>query len=154
MLNSNQQLQGAGAMLSPSGSSPSRSLLLVDDESTLRTALRRYFMRRDWRVTEAEDGEHAREILLDGGVNREHFGAVLTDMRMPRLSGMELHAMVEQADASLARRFIFSSGDTGDEAAMAFIERTGCPVIPKPFELAALLALVERVAGAPTAPDR
>ena len=154
MLSSNQQLQGASTTLSSSGTSASRSLLLVDDEATLRTALRRFFMRRGWKVTEAEDGEHARGMILDGGVNREHFDVVLTDMRMPRLSGIELHVLVEQADAALARRFIFSSGDTGDDQAIAFIERSGCPVIPKPFELAALLALVERVADASSTPDR
>lgn len=108
-------------------------------------------MRRGWQVSEAEDGEHARALLLDGGGDACRFDAVLTDIRMPRLSGMQLHTLVARADAAMARRFIFSSGDTGDEESVEFLARSGCPVIPKPFDLAALLSLVERVAMIPAA---
>ncbi len=122
--------------------------MLVDDEATLRSALRRFFVRRGWQVAEAEDGEHARVLLLDHQRDGIRFDAVLTDMRMPRLSGIELHGLVANADAQLARRFIFSSGDTGDDDAVEFLARCGCPMIEKPFDLASLLALVERVAAA------
>ena len=102
---------------------PVRSLLLVEDESTLRSALRRFFLRRGWKVTEAEDGEHARELLRNATANGDHFDAVLTDVRMPRLSGMDLHALVAEADTALASRFIFSSGDTADDETAGFIGR-------------------------------
>lgn len=122
------------------------SLLLVDDEPTLRSALRRYFIRRGWHVAEAQDGEAARALLLDGDSVGGHFDAILTDMRMPRLSGMELHDLVARVDTTVANRFIFSSGDADDCDAVAFIARTGCPMLEKPFELTALLAMVEQVA--------
>ena len=73
-------------------------------------------------------------------------------IRMPRLSGMALHDAVSHVNAALGRRFIFSSGDTGDEEAVEFLARTGCPVVPKPFELAMLLSLVERVAATQESP--
>ncbi len=95
---------------------------------------------------EAEDGESARAMLLDGDVIGGGFDAVISDLRMPRMNGMELHALVAGADAQLARRFIFSSGDTGDEEAVAFLDRTRCPAVSKPFELGLLLSMVERVA--------
>jgi DNA-binding NtrC family response regulator len=132
---------------------PMRSILIVDDEETLRSALRRFFMRRGWRVVEAEDGARACAMLLDGDVPGGGFDAVISDLRMPRMNGMELHAMVAGADARLARRFIFSSGDTGDDEAAAFLERTRCPAVSKPFELGLLLTMVERIAaddGSPT----
>ncbi|MDZ7631424.1 MAG: response regulator [Gemmatimonadaceae bacterium] len=147
MISSKQQLQGAHAAVGGVVNGPSRSLLLVDDEATLRSALRRFFMRRGWQVCEAEDGEQARTLLLDGDVIGGRFDAVLTDMRMPRLSGIELHALIAEVCPVLASRFVFSSGDTGDEDALAFIARTGCPVIPKPFELGELLSVVERVSA-------
>ncbi len=124
-------------------------MLLVDDEATLRSALRRFFARRGWQVAEAEDGEHARALLLDHQGDGARFDAVLTDLRMPRLSGIQLHELVSQTDAAMARRFIFSSGDTGDAEAIEFLARSGCPMISKPFELSALLSLVERVAAGP-----
>jgi DNA-binding NtrC family response regulator len=137
----------APAAVSTSASVPLRSILIVDDESTLRSALRRFFMRRGWRVVEAEDGECARAMLLDGDVPGGGFDAVFSDLRMPRMNGMELYATVASADAALARRFIFSSGDTGDDEATAFLERTRCPAVSKPFELGLLLSMVERVAA-------
>jgi DNA-binding NtrC family response regulator len=130
----------------------SRCVLLVDDEITVRSALRRYFIRRGWRVCEAEDGEQARALLLDGAVIGGGFDAVITDMRMPRLSGVALHDLVSRTCATLGRRFVFSSGDMGDDAAIAYLSGTHCPVMMKPFELAALLAAVERVANASTVP--
>ncbi len=123
-----------------------RSLLLVDDEPTLRSALRRFFVRRGWQVAEAVDGEDARAMLLDGDIIGGGFDAVLTDLRMPRLSGSALHDIVAAADPAIGARFVFSSGDTFDDEAAAFIARTDRPVIPKPFELSELLALVERAA--------
>jgi DNA-binding response OmpR family regulator len=122
-------------------------LLLVDDEPSLRSALRRYFMRRGWRVVEAEDGERARAMLLDGDTLGGGFDAVITDMRMPRLTGMALHEEVCRIDARIGARFIFSSGDSGDDDALEYLARSGCPVIPKPFELTVLLAVAERVAA-------
>ncbi len=151
MISTNQYTPG----VSPSTGAPltaaNRSLLLVDDEPTLRSALRRYFTRRGWRVFEAEDGEQARAMLLDGELAGGGFDAIITDIRMPRLSGMALHDIVAQTDPGVSRRFIFSSGDTGDDEAIEFLARTDCPVISKPFELALLLAIVERIAarGAP-----
>jgi len=146
MISSNQPLTSHAPALATSAQVPTRSILIVDDEPTLRSALRRFFTRRGWRVVEAEDGECARALLLDCEVIGGGFDAVMTDMRMPRLNGMELHALVTGTDAQLARRFVFSSGDTGDEEAVAFLERSRCPSISKPFELSLLLSLVERVA--------
>lgn len=130
----------------------SRCVLLVDDEASLRSALRRYFVRRGWRVMEAQDGEEARAMLLDGDEIGGGFDAVISDMRMPRLTGMALHDLVSRIDAAVGRRFIFSSGDTGDDEAVAFLARTHCPVMSKPFELASLLAAVERIAADCTRP--
>jgi DNA-binding response OmpR family regulator len=153
MLSSNQQRSSATGTTIHAVSTPrTRVVLLVDDEGTLRSALRRFFMRRGWQVVEAEDGEDARALLLGPNAACGHVDAILTDLRMPRLSGIELHTLVAQADARLAGRFIFSSGDTGDAEAVEFITRTGCPVISKPFELAALLAAVERIADRESVP--
>jgi len=152
MTSSNQSLDGSTpAPPAPPAQPPAppRTILVVDDESTLRSALRRFFMRRGWRVVEAEDGEYARAMLLDGPAIGGGFDAVLSDIRMPRLSGVELHALVADVDASVARRFIFSSGDTGDDEAVAFLERTHCPVIAKPFELGLLLSMAEQAAAPP-----
>lgn len=147
MLSSNQVQSVVAVPQELPIAAPTRVILVVDDEPTLRSALRRFFTRRGWTVYEAEDGEQARAMLLDGAVRGGGIHAVLTDLRMPRLNGMELHALVEAMAPDVARRFIFSSGDTGDDEAVAYLDRTQCPVVAKPFELGLLLATVERVAA-------
>ena len=42
---------------------PSRSVLLVDDEALVRTAMHRFLARRGWTVSEAVDGDSARTLL-------------------------------------------------------------------------------------------
>lgn len=148
MIGSNEHMMGTTTSASPSGPTPTRSVLIVDDEATIRSALRRFFTRRGWHVGEAADGEHARQLLLEGETLGGGFHAVITDMRMPRLTGMALHEAVARTDAALAGRFIFASGDTGDEEAVAFLTRTQCAVIPKPFDLSLLLSMTERIAAA------
>lgn len=146
MISPNPRLPGSSPSAATMHDASTRSVLLVDDESTLRSALRRFFNRRGWHVCEAEDGEQARAMLLDTAVIGGGFDVVITDLRMPRLSGMALHELITRVAPGVSRRFIFSSGDTSDDEAAAYLARAHCPVVQKPFELASLLALVERTA--------
>lgn len=61
------------------------TLLIVDDDAFLRRALGRVLRRAKWNVVEAEDGLEALERLAEGAV-----ALMVTDMRMPRMNGMEL----------------------------------------------------------------
>jgi DNA-binding NtrC family response regulator len=119
-----------------------RRLLLVDDEDAIRSALRRLFARRGWIVHEAADGERALECLL-GGEDPVPYDAVISDMRMPRLTGEQVHDALQAARPQLLARCIFSTGDVSAPEAASFLERTRCRVLEKPFELAQLVALVE-----------
>src|SRR5688572_12045460 len=61
------------------------TVLLVDDEPAVRSALRRFFARRGWSVVEAADGESACGVLEPSSGNA--FELVICDLNMPRLSG-------------------------------------------------------------------
>jgi len=74
---------------------PSRSVLLVDDEALVRTAMHRFLARRGWTVSEAVDGECAR-ALLDPIAGIE-FDLVICDLQMPRLSGREFYGWLARA---------------------------------------------------------
>jgi len=125
-----------------------RRALLVDDEPVIRFALRRFFQRQGWAVDEAEDGRAALALLLDGDGPTDPYDVVITDLRMPGLSGIELHARLERERPELLRKLILSTGDAVSPEAAAFLRRAACPVLSKPFELAELRAMVERVADA------
>jgi two-component system response regulator PilR (NtrC family) len=60
-------------------------VLIVDDEQSMREWMRILFQRDGFEVLVAEDGFAARELIA-----REYVDVVLTDIRMPRVDGIEL----------------------------------------------------------------
>ncbi len=63
---------------------PSRSVLVADDDPGIRESLREFLDREGWETHLAEDGRQAIEILRVRVVR-----VALVDMRMPALSGIE-----------------------------------------------------------------
>jgi hypothetical protein len=59
------------------------------------------------------------------------------------MSGAELHDHLLTRKPELLRRFIFVAGDVTSPEIASFVQRTSCPVILKPFELAVLADLIE-----------
>ncbi len=128
-----------------------KRVLIVDDELTIRTAMRRFFIRLGWSVTEASNGEVALSLLNDDASRdgNPKFDIILSDLRMPVLTGIEMYYRLQREQPSLLRRLIFSTGDLVSDDAAAFVRSTGCVVLQKPFELAALRTKVEQLlAGA------
>jgi two-component system cell cycle sensor histidine kinase/response regulator CckA len=118
------------------------SVLVIDDESTIRAALRRFFKRRDWIFDEAEDGARGLEKLLAPGAD---YTAIISDLRMPGMSGMALHDQLAQRRPELLDRLIFSTGDVASKEAAEFVQRTRCVILEKPFELSKLGETLERI---------
>ena len=136
----------------PGADVPLPRALLVDDEPVIRQALRRFFTRSGWAVDEAEDGTEAlRHLLGDPAAGRVagDYAVIISDLRMPGVSGIELHARLAAERPDLLRRLILSTGDSVSVEAADFLRRAHCPVLNKPFELAELREMVARVRGAP-----
>jgi CheY-like chemotaxis protein len=119
-------------------------VLVVDDEEPIRTALQRYFQRHGWAVEEAGDGAEGLEKLLGNG---RVYDVILTDLKMPHVSGIELHDRLARERPDLFRRLIVMTGDVASPEAADLLARTDRPVIEKPFELAELARVIGRVAG-------
>ena len=119
--------------------------LLVDDEPVIRQALRRFFVRLGWDVDEAEDGTEALRHLLGDGATAREYAVIISDLRMPGISGIELHARLAAARPELLDRLILSTGDSVSSEAADFLRHSSCPVLNKPFELAELRAMLARV---------
>jgi two-component system nitrogen regulation response regulator NtrX len=71
-------------------------VLVVDDESDIRSSLRMILEYEGYELAEASSGEEAL-TKLDG----EHPDVVLCDIKMPRMDGMEVLARVKQSDPAL-----------------------------------------------------
>ena len=134
----------------PTGDLPSVTrprVLVVDDESTIRFALRRFFTRLGWEVEEAGDGDRALEMIIEDRSQRAlpPYSLVVSDLRMPGLSGIELHDRIEKEYPDVLRRLVFSTGDLVSEEAADFARDTSCEIIEKPFEFSKLRATVDRI---------
>lgn len=121
-----------------------RRALVVDDEPTIRTALARYLRRLGWEADEAEDGSAALEKLVRSAPGG--YQVVVSDLRMPHYSGVELHDWLAEHRPDLFACLILTTGDLASPAVRDFIARTPRPLIEKPFELAVLGRLIEAVA--------
>ena len=131
---------GAGAAIRPS------TVLIIDDEPSVRMAIRRWFERQGWTVDEAVDGVQGLALLLSAP-SEETYGLVLCDLRMPGMSGIELHERLAEQRPGMLTRIIYATGDTASPETAAFLARVDRPVLEKPFELAQLAAVVEATAG-------
>ena len=106
-------------------------VLLVDDEETVRRVTGRLLEKLGYSVRTAENGEVALAILEEG----QRFDRVLTDVVMPRLTGIE---MVEKIRTFLPdQKVLFTSGYTTRQYGRAPGEPPK-PFMPKPFSMADL----------------
>jgi two-component system, NtrC family, sensor kinase len=118
-------------------------VLVVDDEPLVASAARR-LLARAHEVQVAHCG-HTALAMVDQG----SFDAVLCDIMMPHMTGLELHARLTATHPQLAGRMVFLTGGVFDGPAEQFLRDHARWCMGKPFDPGALLALVaERIASA------
>jgi two-component system NtrC family sensor kinase len=108
-------------------------ILLVDDDPHILLYMRATLTAWGHHVEEATDGQEAFTRALDAP-----YDLIITDVRMPNLGGRELYERLRRDAPQVAARVVFSTGDTVRDDTVTFLERTGRPVLRKPFELAEL----------------
>jgi two-component system NtrC family sensor kinase len=106
-------------------------ILVVDDEASVRVALQRYLASRGHEVETTASGQDALARL-----RAATYDAVIVDMRMPDLSGEQLFERLRGDDPAHAERVIFTTGDLVSEQMRRFLDGSGRPCVPKPFEFA------------------
>lgn len=114
-----------------------KQILVVDDEPNLRRVLSALLVRDDYDVETAEDGAQALEIL-----NEHHIDMVITDLRMPKVDGMELLRRTLAMDPEMPVVIITAHG-TVDNAVEAL--KTGAfDYITKPFDQTEVRTIVKK----------
>lgn len=93
-------------------SAPAWTLLAVDDEPNILAALRRLFRPTGWRVLTADHAQEALELLA-----AEPVDAVLSDMRMPGMNGVQLLERVSVGWPGTARLLLTGEADLGSTIA-------------------------------------
>lgn len=120
------------------------TVMVVDDEPAVRLSLAYPLKRRGWEVELVEDGLRAWEVLCTPEA-LERYDAIICDLRMPRLSGQQLHERLQAVHPTLAARMILCTGDATGAEFVEFLHRTPVEVLEKPYEISDLLAAIERV---------
>ncbi|MFL5498031.1 MAG: response regulator [Gemmatimonadaceae bacterium] len=128
--------------MTPPDASENATILLVDDEHSVRAIVLKILRRAKYNVLEAENGEAALRIAAEypGQID-----LVITDMFMPGLRGPEVVQKIAPTRPGL--RALFMSGYADQDA------RTGVPgganFLNKPFSGQELAAAVEAVLKGP-----
>ena len=121
----------ADAVVTPyDGDTPTR-LLLVDDEQSVRQALGRYLTSRGYDVISVAGGAEALARL-----EAEQFEAVLCDVRMPGMTGLELLPQALERDPDLAVLMLTAVNDA--PTATVALSHGAFDYLMKPIELADL----------------
>jgi CheY-like chemotaxis protein len=120
----------------------------VDDEALVGRAVNRILAHHDV-VTRT-----SARAALDDVVGSGEFDLLLCDLMMPEMTGMELHARLREVAPALAERTVFLTGGAFTPGAREFLASVPNARIEKPFEPAALRALVDGMlaGGAGAAP--
>ena len=125
-------------------------VLIIDDEPSIRFALRRWFERQGWIADEAIDGANALDMLLSlsADADAEHgYTVIVCDLRMPGMSGSQLHDRLKTDRPALIDRLVFTTGDDVASPPVGSVLGSHERVLQKPFEFTALRELVESIAG-------
>lgn len=123
---------------------PSHTILIADDEPTIRTYLRAILSADGFDVLEAGDGVEALAKIeeLGGAVD-----LVVTDVRMPRMDGVALATAMAQKHPGTPVLYISGYPFSMEEHRL---ERSPmCAFLPKPFTRKELLEAVHACLGSP-----
>ena len=103
-------------------------ILVVDDEKSMREILQIFLKNEGYSVSVANDGESAIEA-----VKKDIFNLVITDMKMPKASGLDLLKRVKKISSDTVVVIITAFGTT--ESAVEAMKLGAYDYIQKPFQM-------------------
>ena len=103
-------------------------ILVVDDERSMREILEIFLKNEGYSVTAASNGESALEVM-----KHDHFDLIITDMKMPKVGGLELLKNVKEIYPDTVVVIITAFGTT--ESAVEAMKLGAFDYITKPFQM-------------------
>ena len=105
----------------------SGTVLIVDDEANMRRVLEALLRRQGYRTLVASDGEAALDVLSEEPVD-----AVVTDLRMPHMNGLELLEAARQRHPAVPIVLLTAHGTVG--SAVEALKQGAFDYLTKPFD--------------------
>ncbi|WP_257307322.1 response regulator [Geothrix campi] len=132
------------APIAPATGLQGRRALVVDDEAFLLECLVDALQVWGLEVTSASRGEEAIQRLEAGA-----FDLVISDIRMPGLSGVDLFEWLRAQRPAMTRRILYTTGDSFDAKTRDFLGTNQVPYLGKPFDLKQLKQSLEQLLETP-----
>src|SRR5262245_36278049 len=107
---------------------PNKKILVVDDEQSMRDLLEIMLKREGYSVETSESGESALKRL-----EKRSFDAVITDIAMPGMSGVDLLSKINQRSHGTAVIMMTAHGST--ESAVEAMKLGAADYLTKPFQI-------------------
>ena len=114
-------------------------ILVMDDEPAVLSLISRIISGEGYKVETASCGEEAIELIKNNS-----YELLLSDIKLPGLSGIDVYREIGRVDPSLQKRIIFITGDVIGSDTADFLDSTGAPYITKPIDIARLKKEVRR----------
>jgi PAS domain S-box-containing protein len=114
----------------------SGTVLVVDDEQTLRTLVQSMLLHMGFKVRLAADGREAVRLFREIESEGEPIACVLLDMTMPHMDGEETFREIRQLRPDV--KVLLASGYNEHEAAQRFAEMGAAAFMQKPYRMATL----------------
>ncbi|WP_235910921.1 sigma-54-dependent transcriptional regulator [Heliobacterium mobile] len=119
------------------------NILLVDDDSDSRTCVGEFLRELGHEVDECGNGQDAITLFFRG-----NYSMVLSDICMPKLSGIDLlQSIMSQSDVRRNTDIILFTGNGDMETAIAALRAGASDYLLKPIDIEQLAAITERIAS-------
>jgi PAS domain S-box-containing protein len=115
-----------------------RTVLVVDDEESLRNLVFEALTEGGFLVEIASSGEEAINLL-----KKRQFDAVISDIKMPGIGGKSLFLYIQKHYPDIAEKIIFMTGDVLNKDTQLFLQTTNNRFIEKPFDVDALIPMLD-----------
>ena len=115
------------------------SVLIIDDEASLRHIMGRALKKQGYDITIAADGQEGLDYVDD-----HSYDLILCDIRMPGMSGAAFYHYLQAHKPEQAKRIMFMTGDTITPNTRQFLQETAVSYLEKPFELEDLIAQINQ----------
>lgn len=117
------------------------NILLADDDHDSRTTVADFLREAGYHVQEADNGTDAMALYKSG-----HYEMVLSDLRMPKLSGIGLLKEIRRLDRKPAPDVVLFTGQGDMQSAIEALRLGAYDFVLKPLNVEELSALVGRIA--------
>ena len=88
-------------------------------------------------VETANNGRVALDLI-----DRKHYDLIISDVKMPEISGPELYAAIKRKGTAMERRVVFVTGDLMNPETLQFVESTGRAWLGKPFDIDSIIRTI------------